>query len=78
MAATAKKVAAPKAPAKAEAKEGKSVINGLDIVVRNLAENIEKQVKEVGGDVARGMGEQAVSLLRQAEDLLYRAEKEDR
>lgn len=64
--------------ATAEKKKGGSVISGLDLVVRELADKVEKQVKEVGGDVARGLGERAVALMREAEEHLYRAEKEDR
>ena len=69
-----KKTAAP-----AEKKEeGKSAIHGLDLIVRELTDTVEEAVKKVGGDVARSHGERAVALMREAEEALYRGEKEDR
>lgn len=76
--ATAKKAAAPKAETKEEVKKTGSVVSGLDIEVRNLADEIEVKVKQVGGDVPRGFGDRAVALLREAQELLFKAEREDR
>jgi len=76
----AKKAVAPKAEAKEEvkAKTTGSVVSGLDIEVRNLADMIEAKAKEVGGDIPRGFATRAVALLREAQELLYKAEREDR
>ena len=71
-----KKTVAPAATKEKEA--GKSAIHGLDLIVRELTDTVEEAVKKVGGDVARGHGERAVALMREAEEALYRGEKEDR
>ena len=74
----AKKAAAPVAAEKAEVKQAGSVVAGLDIEVRELADVIEAKAAKVGGDVPRGFATQAVARLREAQELLYKAEREDR
>lgn len=77
---TAKKAAAKpeEGVAKQEVKKTGSVVSGLDIEVRNLTDVIEAKAKEVGGDIPRGFATRAVALLREAQELLYKAEREDR
>lgn len=64
-------------PAEKPKAEG-SVVAGLDKVVRELAEQVEEKVNQVGGDIARGHGLRAVELLTEASEALYQAEKEDK
>lgn len=85
--ATAKKTAKPEAPkteekaaTPAKAKEAKkvSVLSDLDSLVGEAVKEVEKAVKQVGGDIARGLAEKAIEKLREATDLLTQAEREDR
>ena len=72
--------AAKKAEEKKETpkKKGGSVLSGLDIEVNDVAGVVEKAMKQVGGDVARGLAKQALDKINEAVDLLAKAEREDR
>lgn len=61
---------------KAEETSG-SVLAGLDLEVSQVAAVVEKAVKQVGGDVARGLAQQALEKIKEAADLLVKAERED-
>lgn len=78
----AKKQAAPKGEsneaAKKEAKKKSgSVLSGLDQQVHEVAGEVEKAVKGVGGDIARGLAQKALDKINEAVDLLAKAERED-
>lgn len=78
----AKKQAAPKEEApkdeapKVSKKKG-SVLEGLDKQVHDVSGDVEKAIKLVGGDVARGLAQQALEKINEAVDLLAKAERED-
>ena len=61
---------------KASKKKG-SVLEGLDKEVHAVAGEVEKAVKGVGGDIARGLAQQALDKINEAVDLLAKAERED-
>ena len=70
--------AAAKPAEKVEKKKGGSVLAGLDAEVNTVAGVVEKAMKQVGGDVARGFAKQALDKINEAVDLLAKAEREDR
>lgn len=71
----AKKEEKKEAPKKSK---GGSVLAGLDIEVNEVAGVVEKAMKQVGGDVVRGLAKQALDKINEAVDLLAKAEREDR
>lgn len=68
----------PKTEAKPKAPKGGSVLAGLDKEVHEVAQVVEKAVAQVGGDIAKGLASKAVEHIREAVDLLAKAEREDR
>lgn len=72
-----KKTAAKAAAPKASSKKSGSVLSGFDGQVKSVADELEKAVKSVGGDIPRGLATEALAALRSAEDKLFRAERED-
>lgn len=76
---TTKKAPAKKTEKKATpVKQEGSILTKLDQEVAELAIKVENAAKQVGSDIARGYAVQAAAKMREAEDLLYRGEREDR
>lgn len=73
----AKKQEEPKEEAPKVSKKKGSVLEGLDKQVHEVAGEVEKAVKGVGGDIARGFAQQALDKINEAVDLLAKAERED-
>ena len=42
-----------------------------------MSGEVEKAIKGVGGDIARGLAQQALTKIQEAVDLLAKAERED-
>lgn len=73
----AAKPAAQKEKAPEESKKKGSVLDGLDKKIHAVAGEVEKIVNQVGGNIARGFAQQALDKIREAVDLLTKAERED-